>query len=508
MSHDRHGIERSEAFYRALFEVNTAIKLLISPTSGRIVDANSAAVEFYGWPLETLRSMHITDINLLTSEEVQAEMENARSGRRRYFRFRHRTASGAVRHVEVHSGPVEIDSESLLLSIVHDVTERDALEEQLRRSQRLEAVGQLAGGLAHDFNNLLTVMMSCTELVARSLPAGSPLRPHLDDLKHAGRRAADLTRDLLAFSRRQRMQPVAVDLGAVLERMQRLLRSTLGGGVGVEQRLAPDLPCTRVDPSQIEQVVMNLALNARDALSGQGGRIVLQTRSAEIAPGESTEVPAGRWVVLDVIDEGRGMDEATRQRVFEPFFTTKEPGKGTGLGLSTVYGIVTQSGGSVSVRSAPGRGTTFSVYLPLSADTRPAAPEPVAPTPARAPVHACVLLVEDMDEVREVLALGLRGAGFDVVQAASAEQALALPAHVLEALGAVVSDVVMPGRSGVELIEQLLARRPRLRALLISGDLRQHDASGLPAHVRFLQKPFTGQQLAAEVQVLLAGRRD
>lgn len=487
-----------EDFYRQLFEVNTAVKLLISPTTGRVVDANQAAVDFYGWSLDTLRTMRITDINMLTRDEVVAEMQNARSGHRRYFNFRHRTASGDVRHVEVHSGPVEIEGESLLLSIVHDVTERNILEEQLRRSQRLEAIGQLAGGVAHDFNNLLTVMMSSAELVARRLPPGSPLQQHLDDLGHAAGRAAELTRDLLAFSRRQRMQPAALDLNDAVERMRGLLERTLGSAIIVKSELESDLPAVRADPSQIEQVVMNLALNARDAME-QGGVLELSTRVVETDGTDPPGVPAGRWVSLRVVDEGRGMDEQTRQRVFEPFFTTKEAGRGTGLGLSTVYGIVAQSGGHIAVKSEPGRGSEFTVLLPV-AELATQAPESArAPAPRRRHEAGTVLLVDDMPHVRAPLVRSLEQAGFTVLQAGSTEEALALPPAEIQRVDAVVSDVVMPGRSGIELCRELLARKPELAVVLVSGDLRQHGAFRAPRGVRFLQKPFTGQRLLDEI---------
>ncbi len=496
---------QSEDFYRALFDVNTAVKLLISPISGRIVDANQAAVDFYGWSIDTLRRMRITDINMLTPDEVAAEMQNARSGRRRYFRFRHRTESGDVRHVEVHSGPVVIDGETLLLSIVHDVTERNQLEEQLRRSQRLEAIGQLAGGIAHDFNNLLTVMMSSAELVSRRLPLDSALQQHLDDLGHAAGRAAELTRELLAFSRRQRMQPAALDLNDLVTRMRGLLERTLGTAIAVGSVLEPGLPQVRADPSQIEQVVMNLALNARDAMD-EGGQLTLSTRHVVVDEADPRGVSAGRWVALSVIDQGRGMDEQTLQRIFEPFFTTKEAGRGTGLGLSTAYGIVTQSGGHIVVESEPGRGSEFTVFLPLAGEVGRSPGIAPQAAPRRSREGGVVLLVDDMPHVRAPLVRSLEEAGFTVLEAGSADEALALPASELDRLDGVVSDVVMPGRSGIELCRELLGRRPELGVVLISGDLRDHGTSDMPGGVCFLHKPFTGQRLVEELDRAL-GRK-
>jgi two-component system, cell cycle sensor histidine kinase and response regulator CckA len=494
-----------EEFYRAMFEVNTAVKLLIDPTSGRIVDANQAAVHFYGWSLEVLRTMRITDINTLTADEVKAEMDHARTGRRRYFRFRHRLASGEIRHVEVHSGPVEVDSEQLLFSIVFDVTERDALEQQLRQVRRLEAIGRLAGGVAHDFNNLLTIILTCAEVLVRRSSGDPRLQPYADDLAGAAQRAAELTRGLLAFSRRQVLEPAALELNPVIERVAALLRRTLPPSIELVLELDPSLPTVLADPSRVDEVVMNLALNGRDAMPA-GGRLILRSGTTVIEHRDAAMLPPGRWATLVVSDTGEGMDEATRGQVFEPFFTTKPSGQGTGLGLATVYGTVTQGGGHVAVESEPGRGSTFTVLLPIA----PAAPRCDPPSEVRPPPPAPgtrLLLVEDMSEVRTTLADALRRAGFEVLEARSAEEAAALSVETLDQLDAVVSDVVMPGRSGVELALELLGRRPELPLLLVSGDLGDSDRSRLPARVRFLQKPFASEQLLRALAELLGGGR-
>lgn len=492
-------VRRSADFYRAVFEVNTAVKLLISPTTGRILDANPTAAEFYGWPLETLRTMRITDINTLDAGEVHAEMQRAAIGKRRYFRFRHRTASGEERHVEVHSGPIEIEGGHLLFSIIHDVTDRDRLQEELLRAQRMEAVGRLAGGVAHDFNNLLTVMMTSADVLGRKLEPGSPLRQYTDDLRHAAQRGADLTHGLLAFSRRQIMRPRPVRLNELVERMLRLLRRTITPTVDIRARLAPDLPPVLADPSQLEQVVMNLVLNARDAMP-ETGVMTLISELREV-PGDGP-VPSGPWVTLSIRDTGSGMDDETRARVFEPFFTTKGPGEGTGLGLASVYGIVTQSGGHVTVTSDPGTGTEFTVYL-LMADDEPATPRAVTPPPVPRTGRRAVLLAEDVTAVRAVLADALEAAGFRVLRAASAEEALALAEEHLDEIDALVTDVVMPGRSGVELARLLLERRPALGVVLISGHVRDRDQSRVPDQVVFVRKPFVAADLVGVLHDLL-----
>ncbi len=488
----------SEEIYRAMFEVNTAVKLLIAPETGRIIDANLAAAEFYGWPLEVLRTMCITDLNTLTPEEVQAEMDNARTVRRSYFRFRHRTASGEIKHVEVHSGPAEIAGEMMLFSIVHDVTERDELEEQLRRARQMESIGRLAGGIAHDFNNLLTVMLTSTDLLARKLEPGSRLRQHVDDLKHASHRAAELTNALLAFGGRQVLQPDAVQLNDLVGRTVRLIRSNVPPSVAVCTELAPELPLAKVDPAQLEQVLMNLALNARDAMP-RGGTLTFRTRLRDVC-GDSDVVPRGRWVTVTVADTGHGMDEATRARVFEPFFTTKPFGAGTGLGLARVYGIVSQSGGHIVLTSQPGRGSEFIVYLPLA---DPPAPKPVRAGRAEPTGRPTLLLVEDVSGVRGVLAEVLDQAGYCVVQARSAEEALEVAGERLSAIDLLVSDVVMPGRSGVYLARKLLAQHPSLPVILVSGHLQDGDRRAMPEGVRFVQKPFSADELVEHVRTVL-----
>jgi two-component system, cell cycle sensor histidine kinase and response regulator CckA len=503
LTHERtveHVARDKEGFYRALFDVNPAIKLLISPATGRILDANQAAVEFYGWPVDVLRTMRISDINVLSEEELLEEMEKARSGRRRYFRFRHRTAHGDIRHVEVHSGPVTLGHEQVLLSIIHDVTERDALEAQLREAQRLEAIGRLAGGVAHDFNNLLTVIFHAAEMVERGLPGESEVRPHVDDLRHAAQRAAGLTRQLLAFSRRQVMRPAVMQLNGVVDGLRGLLQRTLGANYLLDARLDGALPPVRVDPAQLEQVLVNLILNARDAMP-KGGRITVRTAMAHVEEGALHAIPPGTWVTLCVQDQGHGMDEETRSRCFEPFFTTKGSQEGTGLGLATVYGIMAQSGGHVAVESHPGEGACFSLYLPVAEAPLAAEDRPERQRPARA--SGRILLVDDDDAVRVALAAGLTQAGFQVQQAGSAAEALE---HVLaspEPPDALVTDVVMPYASGVELAMALRERHPEVRVLLISGDLRDHDLSGLPPDTRILQKPFTADRLVYELASLL-----
>ena len=490
---------RGGEFYRALFNVNTAVKLLIEPTTGVILDANQAALELYGWPLDALLQMRISDINMLTREEVQQEMENARLGRRRYFRFRHRIADGSIRHVEVHSGPVEMDGRQLLLSIIHDVTERNVLEEQLLESQRLDVVGKLAGGVAHDFNNLLTVIMSATDFLIRETPSDSPLRPFAEDVAHAARRGADLTRQLLAFSRRQVMDRQAVALDDLLPHLTAMLKRMLGANYALSCMVEPATPSVSVDAGKLEQVLMNLALNARDAMP-DGGPISITAAQVKPAEQRELELPEGNWIAVRVQDQGAGMDQETRRHLFEPFFTTR-PGVGSGFGLATAHGIIRQSDGYIHVASKPGKGSIFSVVLPeaIGRDVRL-----VSPPKTQGAHSGSVALVEDMPDVRRTLSAGLAAGGFRVREFSSAEEVLQLPVAELAAFDALVSDVVMPGISGIDLAHQLALRVPMLPVLLMSGELQENSPSTFPPEVRFMTKPFTAEALRQEVVTLMS----
>jgi len=356
----RRASSTSDPLFRALFEVNAVIKLLIDPADGRIVDANPAAVRFYGWELAELRAMTIYDINTLSPAEIAAELERARNRKRAKFEFRHRTRAGAIADVEVASGPITLAGRTLLLSIVHDVTEARRIEEQLRRVQGLEALGRLAAGIAHDVGNLLTVITASAQLAQRRAdPATAGL---MTEVLAATRRGADLTRRLLALGRQQALAPRAVAVDELLTDTVGLLRRTLPAQIAVTTRVAPALPPVHVDRAQIELVLLNLAINARDAMP-DGGELVLSAAPAgELPP----VVTPGSYVAVAVADTGTGMDPATRARVFEPFFTTKPPGAGTGLGLPVAFGVVTQTGGTITVDTAPGRGSTFTVYLPAA----------------------------------------------------------------------------------------------------------------------------------------------
>ena len=381
-----------------------------------------------------------------------------------------------------------------------------ASEEKLRRAQRLEAVGQLAGGVAHDFNNLLTVVIGNVELMLKQLPADDPQRLQAEDISKAAARAAILTRQLLAFSRRQMMMPEILDLNGVVEEMSGMLRGLVGESIELDLDLYPALDRVRVDPSQIELALVNLALNARDAMA-EGGRLVIETSNASL---DSTRgngefnVIAGPYVVLAVTDSGKGIDEADQARIFEPFFTTKQVGKGTGLGLSTVYGIVKQSSGYIWVNSRPGQGCRFEIFLPriteqsLGPDEdRPGAPGEVPET---------ILLVEDEDSVRNLTRRILQDQGYQVLEVDRGSLALNVLRDHDQRIDLLLSDVVMPGMSGAHLARQATEIRPGLRVLFMSGHNEEllYQQAEIDRSRPLLQKPFSTEDLTSMVRDALS----
>jgi PAS domain S-box-containing protein len=391
-----------------------------------------------------------------------------------------------------------------------DVTERRKLEDQYRQAQKMEVVGRLAGGIAHDFNNLLTVINGYGEMVLAMLPRGDPARDSVAEMVKSGERAATLTRQLLAFSRQQVLAPRVLNLNTVIAEMEKMLRRVIGEDIELATRLEPTLGPVRADPGQLEQVLLNLAVNARDAMP-RGGKLTLETHDAELDEAYAVDhagVVPGRYALLAVSDTGTGMAPEVRERVFEPFFTTKGPGKGTGLGLATVHGIVTQSGGRVEVYSEVGRGTTFNIYLPRFGGAPPAFRTPHSATAASPRGHETLLLAEDEEAVRALSRHVLRECGYAVLEARNGEEALHLCERERGEIHLLISDVVMPGIGGRQLAERLLAVRPGMRVLYLSGyaddAVIRHGV--LEADVNFLQKPFSASTLARRVREVLDGQ--
>ena len=396
--------------------------------------------------------------------------------------------------------------ERLIFCVASDITERKLLEEQLRLSQKLESVGKLAGGVAHDFNNLLTVITGYGELALNRVTETAAVSRSLEEIVKAAERATSLTRQLLAFSRKQVLQPRIVDLSETLSDMDNMLQRLIGEDITLLTLLDPGLGKVLVDPGQIEQVVMNLAVNARDAMPF-GGKLTIETNNVVLDEAYAlhhVSVIPGPYVMLAISDTGMGMDDETMGHIFEPFFTTKEVGKGTGLGLAMVYGIVKQSGGYIWVYSEPEHGTSFKIYLPLvpddditSSETGSVAPKVLA--------HETVLLVEDETSVRELLVKVLEGEGYKVLAAANGREALDICQHYEDSIDLLLTDVVMPGMSGRQLVERLTGRCRNLKVLYMSGytdDAIVHHGV-LDSDVAFLQKPFTPEGVALKVREVL-----
>jgi nitrogen-specific signal transduction histidine kinase len=392
-----------------------------------------------------------------------------------------------------------------------DITERKRaeaeyrrLEQQFQQAQKLESLGRLAGGVAHDFNNLLTIINGYGDLLLWQLPQPGPLRDRVAEIRKAGQRATELTRQLLAFSRRQEVQPAVVDLNAAVRDAEKMLGRLIGEDVTLTCRLNAQPGTVKVDPGQFNQVLMNLVVNARDAMP-QGGVLTIETATVALdgsQGGGFTAAPPSRYFLLTVSDTGIGMDEEVKRRLFEPFFTTKEVGKGSGLGLSTVYGIVRQSGGWIGVDSEPGRGTTFRVYLPLAVEAASQAPEPAQSTLEG---HETVLVVEDEPAVRDLACLALRLRGYQVLEAANGDDAVAISTRHPGPIDLVLTDVIMPGIAGRELVERLRVQRPEARVLFMSGYAGDEmSRGGVPeTGTPYLQKPFDAQSLAASVREAL-----
>jgi PAS domain S-box-containing protein len=399
------------------------------------------------------------------------------------------------------------DESAHWLGVIMDIGERKTLEAQFRQAQKMEAVGQLAGGVAHDFNNLLTSILGYSGFVIDSFSPQDERRADMDEVIKAGERAAGLTRQLLAFSRKQVLQPTRLDLNALVTGMYPMLSRLIGEQVELVPSLAPELSTVRADPGQLEQVLMNLVVNARDAMPS-GGRLMIQTANVELDGSfmQDVKIHPGPYVMLAVSDTGDGMTEATKSRLFEPFFTTKGPGKGTGLGLATVYGIVKQSGGYVWVFSDLGKGTSFKVYLPRSEEGAQAV-IPLSPDETPCVGTETILVVEDEEAVRLLTRRILEEARYRIFDAPNPQQAEELFGRHPNTFNLLLTDVVMPGSSGPKLFERLVRRQSNLRVLYLSGytDPTMVDGGQLDPGVPLLQKPFAANALKRRVREVLDG---
>jgi len=513
IEHKRYeeALRRSEARSRSLI-LSAAFGIFRCTLGGRFLDVNPALITMLGYEsVEDLLQLNVRSEVFTDPEELDRLAEDyRRTGRLNGVEVQWKRKDGRVIIVRLSGSAATItdEPEEVLELIAEDITDRRQLEEQFRQAQKMDAVGRLAGGVAHDFNNLLMVINGYTEVLLEQLDKGSPMHHKVQSIQQAADRAAILTRQLLAFSRKQHLELKVVDVNTVIGDMERLLRPLIGEDIELVTRLSAQTGHTRADASQLEQVIMNLVVNAKDAMAG-GGKLTLQSSDVTVRQSFSEHhfVQPGRYAVISVSDTGHGMDEETQSRIFEPFFTTKEKGKGTGLGLSTVYGIVKQSNGYVFARSKPGAGTTFYVYLPRVEDPAEE-PIPVKAQPPEASGCETVLLVEDEESVRELVRVTLASRGYRVLEAENGECGLRVAEGFKEHIDILITDVVMPGIGGRELAKKLVLLRPGICVLFLSG--YTEDAVVAPGALgpstAFLQKPFTLQNLAKKVREVLRSK--
>jgi PAS domain S-box-containing protein len=512
----RRDRRKAEERYRELFDSANDIVFTLD-LEGRFTSINAAAERITEYPREQIVGRNFAEFVVPDHIGVVREM------------LRHRAAGESVASVytmdvlarQGRRVVLEVSTRELvegkrpvgIQGIARDITERVSLEAQLHQSQKMEAIGTLAGGVAHDFNNLLTTILGYSDLVLDQIARDSPLREDVQEIRKSAERAASLTRQLLAFSRRQLIEPAIVDLNAIVGDMDKMLRRLIGEDLELSTVMRPDLGRARVDPGQMEQVIMNLVVNARDAMPA-GGRLTIETNNVDLDEEYAeTHIPTlpGSYVMLAVTDTGEGMDAETRSRIFEPFFTTKPTGKGTGLGLSTVYGIVKQSGGFIWVYSEPGHGTSFKIYFPRAEEAagseRASSLKPKNHEEAKG--SETLLLVEDEEGVRKFARIVLQRAGYQVLEAKDGTEAVAVAERFEGEIHLLLSDSVMPGLTVRELIARFGALRPEASLLLMSGYTDEAIArSGLiHAGIPFVQKPFSAQDLTGRVRDVLDARR-
>ena len=488
-------LRKNESILRLLFEHNPLPTWLHEIETFRFLRANHAAVQQYGYSLEEFEKMTILDIRPASErEKLLKHLQTLKTDEEDHTIWLHQTRDGEVFEAEIISHELQYAGKRVRLVVAQDISERKLLEGQLRQAQKMEAVGRLAGGIAHDFNNLLMVIKGHTELLLGALNPADLITRKIEQIVRSAERATTLTRQMLAFSRMQVLQPQVINLNTIVEEMGKLLPRLIGEDIELVIRADGNLENIRADASQMEQVIMNLAVNARDAMPN-GGKLLIETLNVDLDQSYTTSHPLmkpGAYVQLVVTDSGTGMDAETQAHIFEPFFTTKEKGKGTGLGLATVYGIVKQSGGFIWVYSELEKGTSFKIYLPrvdqLEEHHGGARPASEIPTGTET-----VLLTEDEQDVREVAREFLESGGYRVIEAKSGAEAIEVAAQNRGSIQLLVTDMVMPGMTGQELAVRLQTEYPGICVVFMSGysERAATEMAAADPSVRLLTKPFS-----------------
>jgi PAS domain S-box-containing protein len=503
----KQALVESEAKFRDMFHKHAAVKFLIDAQSGKIVDANEAASAFYGWSVDQLKKMRIEEINILSPEEILSEMENAATQKRIHFEFKHRLADGSQRDVAVFSSAIKILGKDYLHSIVQDISEHKKLEVQFRQAQKMETVGRLAGGVAHDINNMLSVIMGYASLGMLRLEETDSMYEIFREINNAGKRSAEITKKLLAFARNQTISPKVLNLNDSLQGMLSMLQRLLGEDINLVWKPKANLDPVKIDPSQLDQILMNLCVNARDAIEDVG-KLTIETDRVSFDKDYCTDhvgfIP-GDFVLLAVSDNGCGMNAETVDKIFEPFFSTKGVGEGTGLGLATVYGIVKQNNGFINVYSEPGRGTTFKIYLPQHQAGKSQVTEALVVNQPLTGNGETILLVEDDLSLRNVTKTMLMDINYQVLTAATPAEALRIIEDKQAEIDLLLTDVVMPEMNGKELAESVLEKNSEIKVVYMSG----YTANVISHHgvldegVNFIQKPMPLDELAKKLGEVL-----
>ena len=515
-AYQRQQLRRQERLLRQIIDANPNL-IFVKDWNGRFLVVNQAVAEIYGTTVEGLIGKTEADFNPNQAEVahfLRNDREVMTSARPKLIAEEPVTnpETRETRWFQTIKVPLRLPDDDVpkLLGVATEISERKRLEEQLMQSQKMEAVGQLAGGVAHDFNNILTAIVGYTDLLSADFAGQQRSLDDLDEIRKAARRAAALTRQLLAFSRKQVLEPRVLDVNGLAQNLDKMLRSLMTENIDLRYGLFPDIAPVRADPNQLEQVIMNLAINARDAMP-KGGTLTIETANVTLDEAYAVQhvsVVPGDYVMLAVSDTGHGMDDRTKARIFEPFFTTKPEGRGTGLGLSTVYGIVKQSGGNIWLYSEPDKGTTFKVYLPaVDASVEDIATAVAAPRgwgSGRAGAET-VLLVEDDAQLRRLAHRALAGEGYTVLEADRGAVALDIARRHEGRIDLLLTDVVMPDTNGRKLAEALRAERPGLRVLFMSGypDGAMIHHGMLDPGVAYLPKPFTTDAIARKIREVL-----
>lgn len=506
-------LRESEEQYRSLFKNNHSIMLLIDPETANIVDANPAAVSFYGWSYEALIRKKMFYINTLTEEQVFGEMEKAKMEQRNQFYFRHRLASGEIRDVEVYSGPIKVHGKELLYSIVHDITsrkkaeeEKAALEGQLLHAQKMESIGTLSGGIAHDFNNLLAIILGNAELAMEDVPEWHPAKDNINEIRTASLRARDVVRQLLSFGRKTDPKKRPVKLVQIVEDALKFLRFSIPTSIEIHQNIPNDTDNTILaDSTQINQVMINLFTNAAHAMEDAGGVITIGIQNVyldQVSAPFYPDLSLGNYVKLTVSDTGTGIDHEIKDRIFDPYFTTKEVGKGSGIGLSVVHGIVKSHNGAIYVDSKFGKGTTFSILFPATEE------EAVIETEAIEKLstgNERILFVDDEKSMAEIGRRRLERLGYQVEAKTNPIEALELFRADPDQFDLVITDMTMPHITGDKLVKEILKIRPDMPTILCTGFSEKIDEEkAKKIGVRqYIEKPFDRGKLSRLVRKVL-----